>query len=120
MRRNRLTPGRLLVAAFALVVPGFAVSALHADDWPQWLGPQRDGVWRESGILEKFPPGGPKVRWRAPVGGGYAGPAGAGGKGFLTHPALPSGAADPNDPVPETNPRGQERVLCLGEKTGKG
>jgi len=26
-----------------------------ADDWPQWLGPKRDAVWRESGIVEKFP-----------------------------------------------------------------
>jgi hypothetical protein len=30
----------------------------------QWLGANRDGVWRETGILEKFPPGGPKVLWR--------------------------------------------------------
>ena len=25
---------------------------LHADDWPQWLGPKRDSVWREAGIVE--------------------------------------------------------------------
>ena len=28
-------------------------NVLHAADWPQWLGPQRDAVWREDGILEK-------------------------------------------------------------------
>jgi hypothetical protein len=32
----------------------------QADDWPQWFGPQRDGIWRETGILEKFPEGGPR------------------------------------------------------------
>ena len=32
-----------------------ATLSSHADDWPQWLGPQRDGVWRETGIIEKFP-----------------------------------------------------------------
>ena len=32
-----------------------------ADDWPQWMGPKRDNVWRETGILDKFPAGGPKV-----------------------------------------------------------
>ena len=34
---------------------------LRADDWPQWLGPKRDSVWRETEIVAKFPEGGPKV-----------------------------------------------------------
>ena len=55
-----------------------------AEDWPQWLGPKRDGVWRDTGLVEKFPTGGPKVLWKAPVGVGYAGPAVAGGKLFVT------------------------------------
>ena len=49
-----------------------------ADDWPQWMGPRRDNVWRETGLLTKFPQGGPKVLWRVPVAGGYAGPSVAG------------------------------------------
>ena len=49
----------------ALPVLCLAVAAGRADDWPQWLGPKRDGVWRETGILDKFPTGGPKVLWRA-------------------------------------------------------
>ena len=32
----------------------------RADDWPQWLGPKRDSVWRETGLLEKFPASGPE------------------------------------------------------------
>ena len=63
---------------FAL--PVFAL----ADDWPQWFGPQRDGVWRETGILEKFPSGGPKVLWRTPVNRGYAGPSVSGERVFVT------------------------------------
>ena len=35
----------------------------RADDWPQWLGSDRDGVWREKGLLDSFPKGGPKVLW---------------------------------------------------------
>src|SRR6202008_3993251 len=50
-----------------------------ADDWPQWLGPNRDSVWRESGIVQQFPTNGPAIRWRTNIGGGYAGPAVAGG-----------------------------------------
>src|SRR5215208_2408559 len=57
-----------LLLLFAVACPG-----VGADDWPQWLGPQRDGVWREQGILSEFPKDGPRVRWRVPVGGGYAG-----------------------------------------------
>lgn len=51
------------------------ISALHAADWPQWLGPQRDGVWREMGIVETLPTNGFTYRWRTPIGGGYSGPA---------------------------------------------
>src|SRR5262249_42474646 len=55
-------------------------AALRADDWPQWLGPNRDGVWRETGLIEKFPAGGPPIVWRKPVAGGFAGPAVADGR----------------------------------------
>ena len=44
------------------------LTVARADDWPQWMGPQRDNVWRESGIIQRFPDGGPKVLWRSPVG----------------------------------------------------
>jgi len=56
---------------------------LCADDWPQWLGPNRDGVWRETGIIEKIPEGGPKILWRVPVNAGYCGPAVANDRIFL-------------------------------------
>jgi hypothetical protein len=39
----------------AMLFMAFQGMALQADDWPQWLGPKRDGVWREKGIVEKFP-----------------------------------------------------------------
>ena len=37
-----------------LLVQVFILS-VEAGDWTQWLGSKRDGVWRESGILKKFP-----------------------------------------------------------------
>jgi hypothetical protein len=52
-----------------------ALCLATADDWPQWHGPRRDGIWREAGILERFPTEGPKLLWRAAIGGGYSGPA---------------------------------------------
>jgi outer membrane protein assembly factor BamB len=90
-----------------------------ADDWPQWLGPQRDGIWREKGILDKFPAGGPKVLWRRTIGGGYAGPAVAGGKVYVTDRTLAAGSRDPDNPFSRTSSQGQERVLCLDQATGK-
>src|ERR1700691_4438556 len=70
--------------AAVFLTAAVSVSAVRGDDWPQWLGPKRDGVWRETGILAKFPPGGPKVRWRTPIGEGYSGPSVANGKVYVT------------------------------------
>src|SRR3954469_7103412 len=91
----------------------------HADDWPQWLGPQRDSIWRESGIMDKFPSAGPHVLWRAPVGGGYSGPAVAHGRVFLTDRELATSINNPSDPFQGGIIQGFERVLCFDETSGK-
>ena len=54
-----------------------------ADDWPQWLGPQRDAVWRETGTMESCPTGGPLLRRKTPIGSGHSGPAVAEGRVFV-------------------------------------
>ena len=92
--------------------------SVRADDWPQWLGPQRDGVWRETGILDKFPMDGPKVRWRVAVGGGYAGPAIVGDKVFVADRVLADGSSDPADPFAVSYSEGIERISCLEAATG--
>ncbi|MFO0877681.1 MAG: PQQ-binding-like beta-propeller repeat protein [Gemmataceae bacterium] len=94
-------------------------SVARAEDWPQWFGPQRDGVWREQGLVERFPQGGPKVLWRMKNGGGYAGPAVADGRVYVTDRVLDAGQKDPANPFSRTSSTGQERVLCLDAKTGK-
>ncbi len=96
-----------------------AASALHADDWPQWLGPKRDGVWREGRILEQFPADGLKVRWRTPINAGYAGPAVAAGKVYVIDRSLHPKAAGPSDAFKRGQVPGTERVLCLNEADGK-
>jgi outer membrane protein assembly factor BamB len=88
-----------------------------ADDWPQWLGPQRDSVWRETGILERFPARGPAVRWRAAIAGGYAGPAVAAGRVFVAD-YLSGGGDTAPDPNRRNKLQGQERVLCLSVADG--
>ncbi|PYJ87518.1 MAG: pyrrolo-quinoline quinone [Verrucomicrobia bacterium] len=103
----------------ALTLAAFAASSLRADDWPQWLGPQRDGVWREIGILEKFPAEGPKVRWRAPIGAGYTGPAVANGRVYVMDRQLAQGASNSSNPFARGEIPGTERVLCLKEDDGE-
>ncbi|GIT31275.1 MAG: hypothetical protein Ct9H300mP1_33210 [Planctomycetaceae bacterium] len=68
---------QLMSALCALYVMLAGVPSVSvADDWPQWLGPERGTVWRETGILETFPEGGPPLRWSQPLGGGDSGAGG--------------------------------------------
>jgi outer membrane protein assembly factor BamB len=95
------------------------VGTVRADDWPQWLGPKRDGEWREAGIVDTLPTE-PKKLWEKPVGIGYGGPAVAGGKLYVMDRALAPDAKNPTNPF-DTKSRvpGNERVLCLDAKTGE-
>lgn len=105
----------------AALVAALTVTA-GADDWPQWMGPKRDNVWPETGILDAFPKGGPKVVWRVPAGSGYAGPAVAGGKVYVPDFVTDATVADPKlatDNFARKAYGGTERVLCLDEATGK-
>ena len=94
-----------------------SIAICQADDWPQWLGPQRDSVWRETGIVEQFPANGPAVKWRAPIAGGYAGPAVADGRVYVTDYAT-SGDRTP-DPNSRNKLQGQERVWCFAAADGR-
>jgi outer membrane protein assembly factor BamB len=87
-----------------------------ADDWPHWMGPKRENVWRETGILEKFPAGGPKILWRAKVAGGYSGPAVANGRVYVGDFVSP---VDTKIEVYDrTDFKGTERVLCFDQQSG--
>jgi outer membrane protein assembly factor BamB len=89
-----------------VVLLGPASFPTHADDWPQWRGPNRDGVWRETEALETFPVGGLDITWRAPVGRGWSSPVVADGRVFVTD-------------VKVARPNAIERVLCFDEANGK-
>jgi outer membrane protein assembly factor BamB len=97
----------------------FLACASAGADWPQWLGPQRDGVLRESGIHDRFPDEGPPVLWRVEVNSGYSGPAVSGGRVFLTdwQQGTPLARKPGDKGIPELP--GTERVLCLESATGR-
>lgn len=90
----------------------------EADDWSQWLGSQRDSVWREAGIVKEFPKSGLPVKWRSPVGLGYGGPAVVNGRVYLMDYVRTYGKVE-NKPDGRQLLDGTERVLCLDSKTGQ-
>jgi outer membrane protein assembly factor BamB len=53
-------------------------------DWPQWRGPNRDGIWREKGIVEKFETSRLEIRWQVAISNGYSGPTVANGRVYVT------------------------------------
>jgi outer membrane protein assembly factor BamB len=111
--RMKCTAGRAVLMA---VVSAVAATS-RANDWPQWLGPERNGEWTETEILDKFPDAGPKVKWRAKIAGGYSGPAVAQGRVFVSDYARKQG--DPkSDPSVKNVLQGDERLVCLDEQTG--
>src|SRR2546427_3518903 len=77
-----------------------------ASDWPQWRGPNRDGVWTESGILSSFPSTGLLPKWKVSVGLGYSSPIIANGMLYLS------------DLVVERRIV-HGRVFCFNARTGK-
>src|SRR5437762_9514715 len=66
-----------------LLVLSTALS-VAASDWPQWRGPQRNGISRETGLLKEWPKDGPKLLWKvSSAGRGYSTPAVVGDRLYL-------------------------------------
>jgi outer membrane protein assembly factor BamB len=72
----------LLAMATCCFVP---FAGLQADDWPQWLGPNRDGTSAETGLLKQWDEKGPPQVWQYDVGEGYSGPVVAGDRLIMFH-----------------------------------
>src|SRR5690349_4453298 len=65
----------LVLAACCGLVLGLPAFHAGADDWPQWRGPNRDDISRETGLLKTWPKNGPPLLWTySEAGLGYSGP----------------------------------------------
>src|SRR3954465_3177966 len=86
----------------------------HAADWPQWRGPNRDGISKETGLLKEWPKDGPKLVWQlADLGVGAGRGAGGVGVGW-------GAVAVVGDRIYLTgNKDGQEFGAVRGAKDGK-
>jgi outer membrane protein assembly factor BamB len=89
---------------FGPLILAISCVAASAEDWPQWRGPQRNGVWVGARLPDKLPSR-PEPRWRRPLGGGYGGIAVCGGRLYVLDR--------------QTKPREVERVVCLDARTSK-
>ncbi len=91
------------LSASILVCLVVTSTTMQAADWPQWRGPNRDGISKETGLLQEWPEGGPAIRWKATgIGSGYSSPAVVGGRVYL-----------------QTTRGSQEFALALDEQTGE-
>lgn len=77
----RLSLRRFLVANASALTLCVGFNSTHAEDWPQWQGPNRNAVSTEKGLLQKWPSEGPALAWEAKgLGGGDSAPAIVDGK----------------------------------------
>ena len=105
-----------ILSTIAIIVASQSIAT--AENWPQWLGPDRASIWKATDIVDSFPEQGLKVEWRVPVGLGYSGPAVVDDKVYLMDYIKRSGDLV-NNPGGTTKIQGKERVLCFSAKTGK-
>ena len=75
----------LCFSAVSVTKPAHTARATSTSaDWPQWRGPDRDGISKESGLLKQWPAGGPKLLWQLnDIGDGYSGPSVVGTRLYL-------------------------------------
>src|SRR5439155_1253693 len=92
-------PGILVKAVLSVIL---CHSFVIGSDWPQFLGPERNGVSTETGLLRTWTRKGPPLLWEKVVGAGFSGPVVAGERLILCHRV-----------------GDQEIVLCLDANTGK-
>jgi outer membrane protein assembly factor BamB len=89
---------------FVAVLWVLSVTAMPgaAGDWPQWRGPQHDGISRETGLISSWPEGGPQELWRATLGKGFSGVSVVGANAYTMY-----------------SDGGDEYVTCLDVANGK-
>lgn len=84
--RSFLRASSLVLACSALALE--TACLVHAGlerDWPRFLGPHGDGTSRETGLLDRWPPGGPPILWAKDAGAGYSAPSVRGNRLVLHH-----------------------------------
>ncbi|WP_164100871.1 outer membrane protein assembly factor BamB family protein [Candidatus Laterigemmans baculatus] len=101
---TRFTVALAVALAVALTIAFCGPAGAEEHEWPQWRGPDRDGVWFEQGLIDRFPAESLTPRWRVNISSGYSGPTVADGRVFVTDRIL--------------EPEESERIHCFDWRTG--
>ena len=97
----RISPRTVLTLSSGMAFWFWSVG-VNAGDWPQILGPHRDGRASDERLISKFSTAGPPVLWEMPVGEGFAGVSILGARGILFHRV-----------------KNQEEIVCFDPQTGE-
>lgn len=111
LERHRSDPERLERLA-RQALPSALPAGVAAGEWPQWRGPNRDGLSPETGLQQAWPADGPRVVWKRFLGRGFSSVAVAGGRLF-TMQEEPAGEASAQAASPRC-----EAIICLDARTG--
>ena len=96
-------PFAALASVFCLAAAGPQEQASVRADWPQWRGPNRDGISPEKSLLTQWPESGPPIAWQAKqLGRGYASVSVADGRVYTVG----------------RNRKKNEQLICLSDKDG--
>ena len=88
-----------------VILFSFLYGLVYGEEWPDWRGPNRNGEWTESNVIQKFKSDTIQLKWRVPISAGYSGPSVADNRVYIT------------DKIDD--PQQMERVLCFDAMTGK-
>jgi len=80
MKIIKMNAGKILTTLILLII---STIIIQAQDWPQYLGPDRNSTSPQKGILHSWPEKGPEILWTVDVGICYGGPVIKNGKVYL-------------------------------------
>ena len=82
---DKRVPGFAWLAALSALTLCLSFTGARANDWPQWQGPDRNAVSKETGLLKEWPKEGPSLVWKATgIGRGMGGIAVSRGRVYTT------------------------------------
>lgn len=119
MTSHRLAKVWASTCSLLVVIAATSLATARGDDWPQWRGPNRDGISKETGLLKEWPKDGPKLLWQArDIGDGYSTPAVVGDRLYLISNRGPEDELVQAFETKDAKPVWEKRIGKVGANKG--